>query len=252
MASNNLTLKQPGFKTLTEKLELHVPLIGFYDSPSAEPFEPIVKPDRKGHNCIFSFYEQWLEGKTLHLTKQKYGCGGAGHWICGIPGRTREQYLDFLVITEGLKSSYEIMNKWLDSATPYPQEYENIFIGPLKAEQYAYLKTITFFVNPDQLSALAIGAEYNRSPEDPPGVIAPFGSGCSQLIGHFKDINVASAAIGMTDIAARKHIPANILAFTVTKPMFEELCSLGEKSFLFKSFWKELKQRRKLGKSSEF
>lgn len=244
MSYNNPAAIQPDPSNLTGRLELDIPLIGFYDSPEAEPFKPIIEPGRKGHNCIFSFYEQWLEGKTLHLTKQKYGCGGAGHWICGIEGRTREEYLDFLVNNEGLKSSFEIMNKWLDAATPYRQEHENILIGPLKPDQYTYLKTITFFVNPDQLSALAIGAEYKRSPEDPPGISAPFGSGCSQLIGQFKDITVPSAIIGMTDIAARKYIPANLLAFTVTKPLFEQLCSLGERSYLYKAFWKELKRRR--------
>jgi hypothetical protein len=49
----------------------------------------------------------------------------------------------------------------------------------------------------------------------------------------------------MTDIAARKHIPENLLAFTVTRPMFEELCNLDERSFLFKSFWTELNLRRR-------
>jgi hypothetical protein len=244
MSYNNPAVIQPDPSNLTGRLELDIPPIGFYDSPVTEPFEPLVEPGKKGHNCIFSFYKQWLEGKTLHLTKQKFGCGGAGHWICGIPGRTREGYLDFLVNTEGLKSSFEIMDKWLDAATPYRQEYENILIGPLKPDHYTYLKTITFIVNPDQLSALAIGTEYNRSPEDPPGISAPFGSGCSQLIGQFKDITIPSAIIGMTDIAARKYIPANLLAFTVTKPLFGQLCNLGESSFLYKAFWKELKQRR--------
>jgi hypothetical protein len=245
MSYNISSIIQPDPLNLAGRLEMDNPLIGFYDSPVTEPFEPLVEPGRKGHNCIFSFYEQWLEGKTLHLTRQKYGCGGAGHWICGIPGRTREEYLDFLVNTEGLKTSYEVMNKWLDAATPYMQEHDNILIGPLKPDLYNYLKTVTFFVNADQLSALAIGTEYNRSPEDPAGINAPFGSGCSQLIGQFKDIKVPSAIIGMTDIAARKYIPANLLAFTVTKPLFEQLCNLGERSFLYKAFWKELKRTRK-------
>jgi hypothetical protein len=232
---------------LIAKLELDTPLIGFYDTPVTQPFEPIIEPGGKGHNCIFSFYDQWLKGITLHLTDKNYGCGGAGHWICGIEGRSREGYLDFLVNTEGLKSSFELMDKWLDHTKPYKQKYKNILIGPLKPDQYTYLKTITFFVNPDQLSALMIGAEYNRSPEDPPGVNAPFGSGCMQLAGLFRNFASPSAIIGMTDIAARKYIPANLLAFTVTRAMFENLCKLDEKSFLFKTFWKELKQRRKKG-----
>ena len=251
MKSKKTSIIQPDPSNLTGRLELKIPLIGFYDSPVNIPFEPIVEPSRSGHNCIFSFYDQWLEGKTLHLTNRNYGCGGAGHWICGIEGRTREDYLDFLVNTEGLKSSFELMDKWLDHTIPYKQEYENILIGPLKPDQYPYLKTITFFVNPDQLSALAIGAEYNRSPEDPPGVNAPFGSGCMQLAGLFKDLSRPSAIIGMTDIAARKFIPVNLLAFTVTRSMFENLCSLDEKSFLFKTFWKELKLSRKKNREED-
>lgn len=236
---------QPNPSELIGKLELEIPLIGFYDSPVIQPFEPLVQPGKKGHNCIFSFFEQWLEGRTLHLTKQNFGCGGAGHWICGIEGRSREGYLDFLVNTEGLKSSFELMDAWLDHTKPYQQEHSNILIGPLKPDQYSFLKTITFFVNPDQLSALMIGAEYNRSPEEPPAVIAPFGSGCMQMTALIGDLSKPSAIIGMTDIAARKFIPENLLAFGVTKAMFENLCKLDERSFLFKSFWKELKKMRR-------
>jgi len=245
MLTQNTLSVQPDPSNLIGKLELEIPLIGFYDSPVIQPYEPVVKPGKKGHNCIFSFYEEWLNGKTLHLTKQNYGCGGAGHWICGIEGRSREGYLDFLVNTEGLKSSFELMDKWLDHTKPYQQEHANILIGPLKPDQYSYIKTITFFVNPDQLSALMIGAEYNRSPEDPPAVIAPFGSGCMQMTALIEDLSRPSSIIGTTDIAARKYIPENLLAFTVTRSMFENLCSLDERSFLFKSFWKELKKMRK-------
>jgi hypothetical protein len=142
MKSKKTSITQPDPSNLTGKLELEIPLIGFYDSPDTHPFEPIVEPSRSGHNCIFSFYKQWLEGKTLHLTNRNYGCGGAGHWICGIEGRTREEYLDFLVNTEGLKSSFELMDKWLDHTIPYKQEYENILIGPLKPDQYPYLKPL--------------------------------------------------------------------------------------------------------------
>jgi hypothetical protein len=245
MSPQNTFPFQPDPSNLIEKLELDIPLIGFYDSPVTQPFDPIVEPRKTGRNCIFSFYEQWLKGITLHLTNQNYGCGGAGHWICGIEGRSRENYLDFLVNTEGLKSSFELMDKWLDHTKPYKQEYQNILIGPLNPDRYSYLKSITFFVNPDQLSALMIGAEYNSSPEDPPAVVAPFGSGCMQMVALIEDLSKPSSIIGMTDIAARKYIPENLLAFTVTKPMFENLCKLDKRSFLFKSFWKELKKIRK-------
>ncbi len=95
---------QPDPSALINKIGLKIPLVGFYDAPGTEPFEPLVKLGKKGHNCVFAFFKQWINGKTLHLTKNHYGCGGAGHWICGIEGRSRENYLDFLVNTEGLKT----------------------------------------------------------------------------------------------------------------------------------------------------
>ncbi len=108
----------PDPSRLLDKIGLKIPLIGFYDSPDIDLFEPLVKPDKTGHDCVFSFFKQWLNGKTLHLTKDNYGCGGAGHWICGIEGRSREDYLDFLVNNEGLKSSFKLMDKWLDHSKP--------------------------------------------------------------------------------------------------------------------------------------
>ena len=54
-------------------------------------------------------------------------------------------------------------------------------------------------------------------------MIAPFGSGCMQLVGVFKDLGAPQAAIGATDIAMRQYLPPDMLAFTVTKPMFERL-----------------------------
>ena len=138
------------------------------------------------------------------------------------------------------------MNQWLDHHNPYRQEHPNILIGRLREDQYEYLKSISFYVNPDQLSALMLGAEYNKSPNDSPAVIAPFGSGCMQLVTLFEDLNISQAIIGATDIAARQFLPPDILAFTVTKLMFKQLCELDEKSFLYKPFWKDLRKARGL------
>lgn len=76
-------------------------------------------------------------------------------------------------------------------------------------------------------------------------VVAPFGSGCMQLVSHFKNLNIPQAIIGSTDMVMRKYVPQNMLAFTVTKPLFEQLCSLGEDSYLGKRFFRELQKARK-------
>ena len=119
-------------------------------------------------------------------------------------------------------------------------------MGPLREDQYPYLKSITFYVTPDQLSVLMVGANYNSAPNDPPAAIAPFGSGCGTTISMFDDLAIPQAIIGATDIAMRRFLPPELLAFTVTKPMFEQLCGLNEKSFLYKPFWQDLRKARGL------
>jgi hypothetical protein len=234
---------QPDPTNLLERIDLAAPPIGFYDSPDPSPFVPLVKPESGERRCVFAHYDEWLNGETLHITKENFSCRGAGHWLCGIESRSREDF-KFLVDEEGLKASHDLMNQWLDHSKPYEQEYPHILIGSLREDQYEYLKSITFYVNPDQLSVLILGAQYNNAPGYPPPVIAPFGSGCMELVPLFEDLDVPQAIIGATDIAMRQLLPPDVLAFTVTRPLFEQLCALDERSFLYKPFWKRLRKAR--------
>lgn len=238
-----ITEIQPSPKNLMARIDLKTPVVGFYDAPDPALFEPLSVP--KGRQCVYSFYPGWLEGLTLHITRDHFGCGGAGHWMWGLELRSRKDFVEFLVDDEGLKSSHGLMEKWIDAARPYRAEYSDLLVGPIRAEAWPYLKTATFLVNPDQLSALTIGAQYHSSPGDPQPVIAPFGSGCSQFI-PFADLSVPQASIGATDIAMRRYLPPDVLAFTVTKPLFSRLCSLDERSFLYKPFLQRLRKARGL------
>ncbi len=229
---------------LIETAGIEISPVGFYDAPDPAAFAPLVEPKPGARVCVFAFYKSWLEGKTLRVTEKNFGCGGAGRAWCGVEGRSREEFIRFLVDEEGLKASHELMNRWIDSSPPYRMEHENLFAGPLRDDQYRHLKTVTFFVTPDQLGLMALGAQYHSAPDDPPPVIAPFGSGCGQMIGVFKDLGAPQAAIGSTDIAMRQYLPPDIIAFTVTKPMFERLASLDDRSFLTKPFWKRLMKAR--------
>jgi len=234
--------KQPNHERLKKRLDIETPLIGFYDAPDPAIFAPLISPQER--QCVYSFYRCWLRGETLHLTKDRSGCGGAGHWMWGVQLRSRKEFLEFLADDEGLKASQALMGKWIDATKPYKAKHPHLFLGPIKEEAWPCAKSITFLVNPDQLSALAIGAQYYSAPEDPPPVIAPFGSGCSQFL-PFKDLSIAQASIGATDIAMRQHLPPDVLSFTVTRRMFKQLCELDERSFLYKPFLERLKQSRR-------
>ncbi|MFC2111417.1 DUF169 domain-containing protein [Bacteroidota bacterium] len=228
---------------LLQIAEIKNPLIGFYDVPDTKAFEPFAKTKR----CFFSAYENWMKGEYVYMSEKHFTCRGGGYWIGGTEGRTREQMLEFLTEEEGLKASKELMNQWLDNQKPYIIENGFVVIGPLKDEQYDYLKTITFFVNPDQLSLLLLGTEYNNANLNTPATMTNFGSGCGQMAALFDDLNsdIPKAIIGATDIAMREHLPPDILALTINKPMYEQLCELDENSFLYKPFWERLKEARR-------
>jgi hypothetical protein len=221
---------------------IETPLVGFYDVPDPKPFEPFARPKR----CLFSCYENWLKGESICISEHDFTCRGCGYWVGGVEFTSRDDFASFLTQKEGLKSSPELMKRWLDNQKPYKIEHQYVVIGPLRDGQYDYLRTITFFVNPDQLSLLLLGTEYQNASVSIHPACTAFGSGCGQLaalFGNF-DPKVPKAIIGATDIAMRAHLPPDILALTVNKPMYRQLCELDEDSFLYKPFWKRLRKAR--------
>ena len=229
---------------LLETAGVAYPVIGLYDTPDPAIFEPLVRPAPGKRACMFMFFNSWREGKSLHLTPDNHGCGGLGTYLFGIHSRDRRSYIDFLYGQEGLKASGELMGDWIDHMSPYQAEHEHIVIGPLREEAYKQLKTVTFFINPDQLSLFVTGTHYFHSPADAPLVTAPFASGCGLIAAAIDDLEQPKAVIGATDIAMRKYLPPEVLAFTVTRAMYEELCTIGEDSFLNKPFWQGVLEKR--------
>ncbi len=234
---------QPDPTNLLSIAKISTPLIGFYDTPEKLLFEPLIE----ARQCIFACYQGWMQGESTCLSEQNVaaiGCPGAGYWNCNVATVPSEDVAHFLAGKEGLKASSDLMCQWLVNQPPYKKKHAYVVIGPFRQEYYQYLKTITFYVNPDQLSLLITGAEYCNASTAHHPVTAVYGSGCGQLAAVFADFDTPAATIGGTDIAMRPYLPCDTLAFTVTKPMFKQLCRLDEKSFLHKTFWNNLKQAR--------
>ena len=234
----------PNPSYLLSKLDLSIPLIGIYDAHETKPFEPIVRFPEKQRACLFEFYNEWIRGRTLVLTEDDYGCGGCGTWWFNHQTRSRSGYLDFLANKEGLKASEELMASWFDAAERYQPKHGFILIGPLKDALYDYLKTITFYVNPDQLSVLLTGAQYYQRYAGEAAVTVDFGSGCMEMLTLLEGKSGPRGIVGSTDMAMRNHLPPDRMAFTVNKEMYENLCRLDERSFLGKPFLKMLKNSR--------
>jgi len=244
---------RPDPTRLLEIAGIDTPLIGFYDVPDQKPFEPLAKPKR----CFFSAFDNWLKGESICISEGTASCQGGGYWIGGIMPQwaiksagpdisPRESFAKVLNQREGFKSSDELMCQWFENLPPYMIENGYVVIGPLRDEQYDFLKTVTFFVNPDQLSFLLLGTEYHNASVNLNPTFTAFGSGCGQLAALFCNVDpdTPKAIIGATDIAMREYLPPDVLALTVNKPMYKQLCELDENSFLYKPFWQRLKKAR--------
>ncbi len=216
--------------------------VAVYDAPDSAPLAQVIPLKR----CIFDHYRDFQSGVTVVLNETSKGCPGCGHWMLG-KGRfpNKDAMVTFLTDKEGLRENAQLTEAWLDAHPTFMPHNGNIFVGPARDELSKYLQTITFFVDPDQLSILIYAAHYYAHPDDPEPVLAPFGSGCGLMYSMFPDLSRPQAMIGGTDIAMRQHLPPNILAFTVTVPMLARLLSLDDgHSFLDKPFLKRLDTAR--------
>jgi hypothetical protein len=111
------------------------------------------------------------------------------------------------------------------------------------------IKNVTFYVDPDLLSALVHLASYERP--DSENVIIPWAAGC-QVMGilAYRELEREHprALVGMTDLSARKNVRATLgehtLSFTAPWPLFEEMEGNVEGSFLERQTWLALRQSK--------
>lgn len=221
---------------LLEKLNLNFNLIAVYDTSDTDGFGELISPLPNKPSCMFAYFNEWQKGKMLKLTEQNIGCKGCSYWWFGEEKRSLDEFVELLAEEEGLKNSNKKMEEWIVKSRAYKPENDNILIGPFYENKKDFAKSVTFWVNADQLSVLSLAAYYFGEIENERPVMVPFGSGCMQALTLFDDINKAQAIIGSMDIAMRKYIPANIFAFTVTMPMFRLFMSIDRDSFLSKPF----------------
>jgi len=124
---------------------------------------------------------------------------------------------------------------------------EFVIVKPLEQvdPEHENVKNVTFFVDPDRLSALVILANYTRPDAD--NVIVPWAAGC-QVMGIFSyrelEREHPRGLIGLTDISARKNVRAtlgeNALSFTAPWPLFREMENNVDGSFLQRETWRAL------------
>ncbi|NTU59382.1 MAG: DUF169 domain-containing protein [Chlorobiaceae bacterium] len=220
--------------------------------------------------CVIAFLKSASNGKTAAFSRTTFGCPGAGVGLgfgdcyVNFPGGI-EQFLstgnpEFCQtgfgkaisksmpdIEDGERyfKSPDIAGSFVKALpmTEIPTEY--ILFKPLdEVETTESPKVVVFLVNPDQLSALVVMANYDRHTSD--NVITPFASACQNVgIIPFREAtsDQPRAVLGLTDVTVRKMFPKEILSFAMPWKLFMEMESNVKGSFLEKRHWQHLLER---------
>lgn len=237
--------------------------------------------------CVMWLAVQAAKGKPAVADKKTFGCFGGGvglgfgnqyknfpggeegfcHFLSsGNAGRkggieiaekikpfmTKESYENFLNGERYIKSPDKV-EKFIQALplTDIPSNY--VVFKPLSDVNVIKEKpqTVIFFVNPDQLSALTVLANYGRG--DNENVIIPFAAGC-QTIGIYPYREAQSrnprAVVGLTDLSARVYVrkqlgDQNFMTFAVPFSLYEEMEQNVPGSFLERHTWQSLLSENK-------
>lgn len=248
---------------------------------SDEKPEAVVQFQEKKWGCVMWLIANAAKGKSSVCDIKTFGCFGAGvglgfgNQYKNFPGG-EDGFCHFL--SSG-NASREGGMAVAEQIKPFmrPEAYDNFLHGeryiktPKQVEKfieclpimeiptnYVVFKplqdvnlliekpqTVIFFVNPDQLSALTILANYGRGGNE--NVIIPYAAGC-QTIGIYPYREATSenprAVVGLTDISARvyirKQLGDNLMSFAVPLSLYEEMEQNVAGSFLERHSWKDL------------
>ena len=240
---------------LMQALRLDTPIVAIYDSAPDPDFEPLV--EATGRACSFAYYKKWVQGHTLvvrrgegDFAQPRHGCPGMQRAF-GLEKTYPPWMANFLTdgkngapMGEGLKATPALAEEFLDRAQPPVFKQDAVLMGPLKPERFSEARSLTFFADPDRLSALMTLAAYHSS--DPEEIAAPFSSGCALMLRELESFGRDRAVLGCTDVAMRRHLPPELLCLTVTPQRFARMLEVPEASFMFGEWWAELLAARKL------
>ena len=237
---------QPDPSFLLDTLNVTFPLIGLYDAPDPAAFAPLVEPNPTPSAASVSFRisRDWQAGKTVHLTTDNFGCGGAGGSLCGVERDDRAGFLHFLAIDEGLKESEALMGRWLDAprelrAGPRPRADRAAQGRPVRApEDRHVLGQARPARRPDARRRSTATPRTTRRLPSP-----TFSSGCGQLARFPTSTCPRRRSARPTSPCASGCRPTSWPS-PMTRPLFEQFCLFDEDSYLTKPFLKRLKKAR--------
>lgn len=202
--------------------------------------------------CVMSMMTAAAKGRTACFDRATCGCTGGrvglgfGEAYSQFPGGIENFLSTGIEDREGeaYKKTPEVAKAFFDQLPITDIPFNYVIFKPLSqvtAQDNPQL--VVFYATPDQLSALVVLANYDRTTS---AVSIPFGAGCQTtclIPFHESQQDVPHAIVGTTDISARPYVDPDILTFTVPYKMFTEMESNVAGSFLEKEAWQKVRQR---------
>ncbi len=238
------------------------------------------KPGRFG--CVVSlFAAAAAKGRTAAFDGETYGCWGGGvglgfgncyrsfpgglECFCGFlsdgnaatePGRAigrqiaasgNPVFADDFLHGEKYQADAATTARFVEALPMREIPARFVVVKPLdQVAEGEVPQSVTFFVDPDQLSALVVLANHG----DPKGesVIIPWAAAC-QVMGILAyregERNPPRGLVGMTDLSARRNVRAvlgpHVMSFTAPWALFQRMEQNAGDSFLQRQTWKALR-----------
>jgi hypothetical protein len=199
--------------------------------------------------CVMALYYTVMKlGVAAAFDRKTYGCIGGGVGLClGNTYKPNSEFMENLLADEeGYLKSRELVREFIDSFRYVDIPAEYVIFEPLQNidPEREEPVLVSFPVNADQLSALAVLINYRRTGNE--NVAAPFGAGCQSVcVIPYNESRKESprAIIGNMDLSSRKVLPPEILTFTVPFRTFLEMEEDVPGSFLEKKTWARIVKR---------
>ncbi len=204
--------------------------------------------------CVISMVQAAARGRTAVFDEHTCGCPGGAVGL----GFKEQQfgYIEYFLSSgkegeiegEYRKKTPELARAYLQSLPDVGMQARYVVMTPLERvadDAASEVAVVIFLVNPDQLSALATLANFDKASND--NVITLFGSGCSSVVRQVlaeARSKEPKAVIGLTDITARQYLDRDVLSFSVPFTRFLEMEANVDVSFLTKGEdWARIKKR---------
>lgn len=205
---------------------------------------PLIFRAAKGDIVAFDSNSTGYPCSAFYFGYEKWIFNGIEHFLSSTPsGFAGERQCELFIDTPDNAKNY------VESLVPENIRKEALVFKPVELiENDEEPLTITFFANPDQMSALVYLVQHNH-PMDFDRVKTAFASNCGAIVTFpllYLEKKEMKAVWGLHDISQRLSFPADITSLTVPYEMFNEILNIAESSFLVTHQWDAVYNRIKI------